>query len=73
MTTLDNRSTADALDPLFSELAQALRRVEHGDFKARLRRRTGLAGEVADAFNAVVETQSRRNRDTTDGSRAYFG
>jgi HAMP domain-containing protein/signal transduction histidine kinase/CheY-like chemotaxis protein len=63
MTTLDNSPVAEVADPLLSELADALRKVEQGDFKVRLRRRTGLAGEVADAFNAVVEIQSRRNRE----------
>ena len=29
----------------------------------RLHRRSGLAGEVADLFNAVAETQERRNRE----------
>ncbi|MEN3310178.1 MAG: hypothetical protein V7603_6380, partial [Micromonosporaceae bacterium] len=63
MTTVDNSPVTEVADPLLSELADALRRVEHGDFKVRLRRRTGLAGEVTDAFNAVVEIQSRRNRE----------
>src|SRR5262249_7462576 len=48
---------------LLEELAEALSRVSSGDFKARLRRRTGLAGEVCDRFNQVVELQELRNRD----------
>jgi signal transduction histidine kinase/HAMP domain-containing protein/ActR/RegA family two-component response regulator len=63
MTTVDNPPVVEADDGLLSELADALRRVQHGDFTARLRRRTGLAGEVADAFNTVMEIQSHRNRE----------
>src|SRR6266498_1181815 len=48
---------------LLAELAAALERVGNGDFKARLQRRTGLAGQVADRFNAVVELQALRNRE----------
>ncbi|MDG4821669.1 HAMP domain-containing protein [Asanoa sp. WMMD1127] len=45
------------------ELTEALRRVARGDLKARLPRRQGLAGEVADAFNDVVAMQERQHLD----------
>jgi signal transduction histidine kinase/HAMP domain-containing protein/ActR/RegA family two-component response regulator len=70
MTTVDNASTAVADDTaLLTELADALRRVREGDFKVRLSRRTGLAGEVTDCFNDVVELQARRNRELLRISR----
>jgi HAMP domain-containing protein/signal transduction histidine kinase/CheY-like chemotaxis protein len=66
MTTVD-KVPAEAKDPpdtgLLEELAEALSRVGSGDFKARLRRRSGLAGEVCDQFNHVVEVQEMRNRE----------
>jgi HAMP domain-containing protein/signal transduction histidine kinase/CheY-like chemotaxis protein len=45
---------------LLGELADALRRVRRGDLKVRLPRRSGAAGEVADAFNEVVSLQERQ-------------
>ena len=51
------------------ELADALRRVRRGDFKVRLPRRAGAAGEVADAFNDVVSLQERQNLDVRRISR----
>ncbi|GAB1644551.1 HAMP domain-containing protein [Krasilnikovia sp. MM14-A1259] len=48
---------------LLGELAEALRRVRRGDLKVRLPRRSGTAGEVADAFNEVVSLQERQNMD----------
>jgi signal transduction histidine kinase/HAMP domain-containing protein/ActR/RegA family two-component response regulator len=63
MTTLDDSSGRQAEATVLSELAEALRKVERGDFTVRLRRRAGFAGEVADAFNAVVAVQARRNLD----------
>jgi HAMP domain-containing protein/signal transduction histidine kinase/CheY-like chemotaxis protein len=54
---------------LLAEMAGALRRVRDGDFKARLQRRAGLAGEVADRFNEVIEIQESRNRDLLRISR----
>jgi len=52
-----------------ADLADALRRVGKGDFKVRLPRRTGLAGEVVDAFNDVVALQERCNEDIRRISR----
>jgi signal transduction histidine kinase/HAMP domain-containing protein/CheY-like chemotaxis protein len=52
-----------------ADLADALRRVRKGDFKVRLPRRTGLTGEVADAFNDVVALQEQRNQDIRRISR----
>src|SRR5262249_29260908 len=66
MSTVDEaRVVKDPPDDtgLLEELAAALSRVSSGDFKARLRRRTGLAGEVCDRFNQVVELQELRNRE----------
>src|SRR5215210_3641084 len=55
--------------PLLGELAEALRRVRRGDLKVRLPRRSGMAGEVADAFNEVVSLQERQNLDLRRISR----
>ncbi|MFC6018788.1 HAMP domain-containing protein [Plantactinospora solaniradicis] len=64
----EERSAAeDAV--LLSELAEALRRVRRGDFKVRLPRRAGAAGEVADAFNEVVSVQERQHLDLRRISR----
>ncbi|MEO3748439.1 HAMP domain-containing protein [Plantactinospora sp. B5E13] len=64
----DQRSGAeDAV--LLGELADALRRVRRGDFKVRLPRRNGAAGEVADAFNEVVSLQERQHLDLRRISR----
>jgi signal transduction histidine kinase/HAMP domain-containing protein/CheY-like chemotaxis protein len=54
---------------LLGELAEALRRVRRGDLKVRLPRRSGMAGEVADAFNEVVSLQERQNLDVRRISR----
>jgi HAMP domain-containing protein/signal transduction histidine kinase/CheY-like chemotaxis protein len=54
---------------VLAELTDALRQVRKGDFKVRLPRRTGLAGEAVDAFNEVVTLQERRNQDIRRISR----
>ena len=54
---------------LLVELTEALRRVSRGDLKARLPRRSGVAGEVADAFNEVVSLQERQNLEVRRISR----
>src|SRR5919107_1953246 len=54
---------------LLGELAVALRRVRRGDLKVRLPRRSGLPGEVVDAFNEVVSLQERQNLDVRRISR----
>src|SRR5437660_12925779 len=69
MTTVEHAPTTGADAALLAELADALRRVRQGDFKVRLSRRTGLAGEVVDGFNDVVELQERRNRELLRISR----
>ncbi|THV40950.1 HAMP domain-containing protein [Glycomyces buryatensis] len=56
------RPAADESDVLRS-LADALGAVERGDFSVRLPRGEGLAGEVVDRFNAVVEQADRQTRD----------
>ncbi|WP_100445037.1 HAMP domain-containing protein [Glycomyces xiaoerkulensis] len=48
---------------LLRSLADALGAVERGDFSVRLPRGEGLAGEVVDRFNAVVEQADRQTRD----------
>src|SRR5690349_22353368 len=50
-------------DGLLAELAEALSRVASGDFKVRMQRRHGLAGEVVDQFNHVIDVQELRNRE----------
>src|SRR5919107_1397411 len=54
---------------LLGELADALRRVRRGDLKVRLPRRSGTAGEVAEAFNEVVSLQERQTLDVRRISR----
>ncbi|MGH8876774.1 MAG: HAMP domain-containing protein, partial [Stackebrandtia sp.] len=44
-------------------LAEALGRMETGDFTARLPRGVGIAGEVADRFNAVAERSDSHTRE----------
>src|SRR5690242_5762183 len=62
MTTVERHdSGSDAR--VLGALAEALGRVRVGDFTVRLPRWDGPAGEVSDAFNAVVAIQERRNRD----------
>ncbi|GAA5177363.1 HAMP domain-containing protein [Rugosimonospora acidiphila] len=64
MTTVDRspaRLEGDAA--LLTALADALQRVRDGDFKVRMPRRTGAAGEVADRFNEVMALLERRNRE----------
>ncbi|MFJ6196651.1 HAMP domain-containing protein [Micromonospora sp. NPDC092111] len=73
MMTAKQSVTADLSasehDALLGELAEALRRVGRGDFKVRLPRRAGTAGEVADAFNDVVALQERQHLDLRRISR----
>ncbi|GAA1802341.1 HAMP domain-containing protein [Planosporangium flavigriseum] len=66
MTAIDEASAVaadESDDDLLAELAEVLSRVGAGDFKPRLRRRTGLAGEVCDRFNQVIDIQQQRNRE----------
>jgi HAMP domain-containing protein/signal transduction histidine kinase/ActR/RegA family two-component response regulator len=66
MTTVDETRVAVGDPPdteLLEELAAVLSSVSAGDFKPRLRRRTGLAGEVCDRFNQVIDIQEHRNRE----------
>ncbi|RSM47930.1 hybrid sensor histidine kinase/response regulator, partial [Actinoplanes sp. ATCC 53533] len=63
-----NVGVPDEADVLV-ELAEALRRVSRGDLKVRLPRRSGVAGEVADAFNEVVSLQERQNLEVRRISR----
>ena len=69
MTTVEQAPPMSADAALLAELAEALRRVRQGDFKVRLSRRTGIAGEVVDNFNDVIELQERRNRELLRISR----
>ena len=66
MTTVE-QSTHDTA--VLAELAEALNRLRAGDVKVRLRRRTGLAGEVVDALNEVIARQDRQVRDLVRISR----
>src|ERR671930_653680 len=55
-------AATDALDQ--KRLLAALRRVRNGDFKARLPLDgTGIAGEIAQAFNDVVDLNERMARE----------
>src|SRR2546423_5981106 len=69
MTTVEQAPPMSADAALLAELAEALRRVRRGDFKVRLSRRTGIAGEVVDGFNDVIELQERRKRELLRISR----
>ncbi|MGH3734589.1 MAG: HAMP domain-containing protein [Micromonosporaceae bacterium] len=59
----------DEAGAVLAELAIALDKVKRGDFRARVSRRTGLAGEVAERFNEVVEQQQRHTRQLQRISR----
>ena len=71
MTTTEEPTRRAGSDDtaLLRELTDALRRVRRGDLKVRLPRRSGAAGEVADAFNEVVQLQERQNLDVRRISR----
>ncbi|MDG4827899.1 HAMP domain-containing protein [Solwaraspora sp. WMMD1047] len=73
MTTAKQTATVDrsASDEAVAlgELTEALRRVSRGDLKVRLPRRSGIAGEAADAFNEVVALQERQSLDVRKISR----
>ncbi|WBB78011.1 HAMP domain-containing protein [Micromonospora sp. WMMD882] len=73
MTTARQAAGADSSaadhEAILGELAAALRRVGRGDFKVRLPRRSGAAGEVVDAFNDIVSVQERQHLDLRRISR----
>src|SRR5690348_6065821 len=54
---------------LLGELAAAMAQVRRGSLDVRLARRSGLAGQVVDGFNALIDLQERRNRDLLRISR----
>ena len=56
-------------DPVLGELATALQQVRRGRLDVRLARRPGPAGDVVDAFNEMVATAERHNRDLARISR----
>ncbi|HEX6870201.1 MAG TPA: HAMP domain-containing protein [Micromonosporaceae bacterium] len=66
MTTVD---IGQERDVVLADLAAALARVRAGDFKVRLHRRTGLAGEVVDGFNELVARQEAQVFDLRRISR----
>ncbi|OZV80215.1 hybrid sensor histidine kinase/response regulator, partial [Micromonospora echinospora] len=68
-TTAGADSAASDHETVLGELAAALRRVGQGDFKVRLPRRAGVAGDVVDAFNDVVSLQERQYFDLRRISR----
>ncbi|RIW49131.1 response regulator [Micromonospora endophytica] len=73
MTTAKQSGLADTSaadhEAVLTELAEALRQVRRGDLKVRLPRRSGAAGDVADAFNDVVSLQERQHLDLRRISR----
>src|SRR5262245_52991382 len=69
MTTVDQAAEDAECTALLRELAEALARLRAGDVKVRLRRRTGLAGEVVDGLNDVIARQARHVRDLVRISR----
>ncbi|MFL6140237.1 MAG: HAMP domain-containing protein [Labedaea sp.] len=52
----------EELDGLLDELISAMTKVRQGTLDVRLARRNGLAGQVVDGFNALVDLEERRNR-----------
>ena len=46
-----------------AQLLAALRAFRRGDFSVRLPRATGMAGEIAEAFNDVVELNDRMTKE----------
>src|SRR6185503_12272954 len=56
-------------DAAWREVVRALRAAQHGNLDVRLPRAEGIQGEAADAFNALVAVQERRNRDIMRISR----
>src|SRR4051795_12742473 len=66
-TTEEHQVTGDTA--LLRELTDALRRVRRGDLKVRLPRRSGATGEVAEAFNEVVQLQERQTLNVRKISR----
>src|SRR5215207_3192044 len=56
-------------DDILTELLHTLGEVRRGRFDIRMRRRSGLAGEVVDQFNELVSLQERRNRNLLRISR----
>src|SRR5690554_4747178 len=62
-TTRTLASGSRDCEAVLRELAGALRRVKAGDLTVRLPRQLGAAGEVADAFNELVEVAQRQQRD----------
>src|SRR4051794_30103682 len=59
----------DELNGLLDELISVMTRVRQGTLDVRLARRNGLAGQVVDGFNALIDLQERRNRDLLRISR----
>jgi HAMP domain-containing protein/signal transduction histidine kinase/CheY-like chemotaxis protein len=62
-------SSPDDIHGLLDELVNAMTKVRQGSLDVRLPRRSGLAGQVVDGFNALVDLQERRNRDLLRISR----
>jgi HAMP domain-containing protein/signal transduction histidine kinase/ActR/RegA family two-component response regulator len=56
-------------DTLLDDLTDALQRVQQGDFRVRLRRRSGRGEAVVEAFNDVVSQQERQMLDLLRISR----
>jgi len=55
--------------PIVRELTDALRLLQRGEFSARLSRRDGPDGELADLFNEVATRMDERNREFERVSR----
>jgi HAMP domain-containing protein/signal transduction histidine kinase/CheY-like chemotaxis protein len=65
-STAANRARAQkpqAETPETAELLAALRAFRRGDFSVRLPRGRGIAGEIAEAFNDVVELNDRMTKE----------
>jgi HAMP domain-containing protein/signal transduction histidine kinase/ActR/RegA family two-component response regulator len=73
MTPVDQiapqKSGGGSDDALLTEFVAAFDAIAAGDLKVRLTRRTGLAGEVVDRFNRVIEMHQRSTRELLRISR----
>ena len=67
--TASGPGTGGDADVLFDELLAAMTAVRRGALDVRLARRSGVAGQVVDGFNAMADLLERRNRDLLRISR----
>ncbi len=69
MSVTQAETAPNGTTDILRQLADALGQVRDGNFRVRLPRGAGLAGEVADAFNDVVSIEERRSKELLRISR----